>query len=111
MKPVYGLILALFLIVSALSSGCISDDNPAPVPAGERIRQPGVLIQTIGDITGQGVILQGVPHGTIDTVTFTIGLAPDARTADLNNMTVVYADAVRSEILTPVKGYRGTPPP
>jgi archaellin len=111
MKPVYGLILALFLMVSAFSSGCISDDTPAPVPAGESIRQPGVLIQTIGDVTGQGVVPQGVPHSIIDTVTFTIGLAPDVRSVDLNNMTIVYADAVRSEILTPIEGYRGTPPP
>lgn len=111
MEAVYGLILALFLIVCSFSTGCISEDTTAPVPVGASIRQPGVLIQTIGDITGQGIIPQGVPRNIIKTITFTIGLAPDVHTIDLNNMTIVYADAVRSEILTPVEGYRGDPPP
>jgi archaellin len=111
MKSVYGLILALFLIIGAFSAGCISDDNPAPGPVGESIRLPGVLIRTVGDVTGQGVVPQGVPRSVIDTITFTIGLAPDVSTVDLNNMTIVYADAVRSEVLTPVEGYRGDPPP
>jgi archaellin len=111
MASVYGLILALFLIVCAFSAGCISDDTPAPGPAAESIHQPGVLIQTFGDVTGQGFVPQGVPHSIIDTITFTVGLAPDVRSVDLNNMTIVYADAVRSEVLTPVEGYRGNPPP
>lgn len=74
-------------------------------------RQPGVVLQTIGNITGQGVILQGVPRGTIDTITFTLGLAPGADTVDLRTLTIVYSDAVRTEIFTPVAGYRGSPPP
>jgi archaellin len=110
MESVYGLILAIFLIVGVIAAGCTSDDTPAPAPVGGSPPQPGVLIQHIGNITGQGVILQGVPRGTIDTITFTIGLAPGARSLDLDNMTIAYADAVRSEILTPVKGYRGIPP-
>jgi archaellin len=110
MEPVYGLLLALFLIAGVFSAGCTGDDTPAPGPVGGSPPQPGVLIRHIGNITGQGVILQGVPRGTIDTITFTIGLEPGARSLDLNNMTIAYADAVRSEILTPVKGYRGNPP-
>jgi archaellin len=110
MEPVYGLLLALFLIAGVFSAGCTGDDTPAPGPVGGSPPQPGVLIRHIGNITGQGVILQGVPRGTIDTITFTIGLAPGARSLDLDNMTIAYADAVRSEILTPVKGYRGIPP-
>jgi archaellin len=110
MKSVYGLILALFLILCAFFPGCISEDTPAPVPVGGSIPEKGVLIQNIGNVTGQGVILEGVPRGTIDTITFTIGLAPGVRTIDLNNMTIVYADAIRTEILTPVEGYRGIPP-
>lgn len=109
MESKYELILALFLIVCSFSTGCISENTPAPV--GGSIPQPDVLIQNIGDVTGQGVILQGVPRGTIDTMTFTIGLAPGIRTIDLNNMTVVYTDAVRTETFTPVEGYRGNPPP
>jgi hypothetical protein len=109
MESVYGLILALFLIVWGFSTGCISENTPAPV--GGSTPEPGVLIQNIGDVTGQGIILQGVPRGTIDTITFTIGLAPGIRTIDLNNMIIVYTDAVRTETFIPVEGYRGNPPP
>jgi archaellin len=109
MKSVFGLILAIVLILAGFSAGCISDDTPAPVA--RSVAQPGVLIQAIGDITGQGIILQGVPRGTIDTITFTIGLAPGIKTADLNGTIIAYADSVRTEIITPVEGYRGDPPP
>lgn len=111
MESVYGLFLALSLVFCVLVTGCITEEMPSPAPVGGTIRQQGVLIQTMGDITGQGVILQGVPRGTIDTITFTIGLAPGIRSIDLNNVTIVYADAVRTEVFTPVAGYRGTPPP
>jgi archaellin len=110
MEPFYGLILVLFLVSSVFLAGCISGDTPAPAPVGGSIPQEGVLIRNFGDITGQGVILEGVPRGTIDTITFAIGLAPGVKTVDLTNTTIVYADAVRTEILTPVDGYRGDPP-
>jgi len=110
MKPVYGWILALFLISSVFLAGCTTENSPAPAPVGGSIPQEGVLIQNIGNVTGQGIILEGVPRGTIDTITFNIGLAPGVKTVDLTNMTIVYADAVRTEILTPVDGYRGDPP-
>lgn len=109
MDSVYGLILALLLIVWGFSAGCISENTPAT--GGVNIPGPGVLIQNFGDVTGQGVILQGVPRGTIDTLTFTIGLAPGIRTIDLNNMTIVYTDAVRTDTFVPVEGCRGNPPP
>jgi archaellin len=107
----YGWILALFLVSSVFSAGCITENTPAPAPVGGSIPQDGVLIQNFGNVTGQGIILEGVPRGTIDTITFAVGLAPGIKTVDLTNMTVVYADAVRPEILTPVGGYRGNPPP
>jgi archaellin len=110
MESMFGLILALFLVFCVCSAGCVTEETPQPTPAGVSIPQEGVLIQTIGNVTGQGVILQGVPRGTIDTITFAIGLAPGVKTLDLDNMTIVYADAVRTEILTPVDGYRGNPP-
>jgi len=111
MRSGYGFCLALFLVFSVLSTACISDDTPETALVGGNTAQAGVLIQTIGDITGQGVILQGVPRGTIDTITFTVGLAPGVKSIDLNNMTIVYTDAVRTETFTPVEGYRGNPPP
>jgi archaellin len=111
MKPVSGLILTLLLVIGVFSVACISEDTPAPAPVGGRVQQPGVPIQNTGEVTGQGVILQGVPRGTIDTITFGIGLAPGEKSVDLTNMTIVYADAVRTEIFTPVEGFRGNPPP
>jgi archaellin len=110
MRSVYGLILAIVLIAGVFFAGCTGDDSPPPAPVTGSPQQPGVLLQVIGNVTGQGVILQGVPRGTIDTITFTIGLAPGAKSLELDNMTIAYADAVRSEIIMPVQGYRGSPP-
>lgn len=110
MEPVNGFILALFLILVVISTGCISDDVSAL--GGQSPPSEGVSIQPAGDVTGQGVILQGVPRGTIDTITFAIGLAPPVmNTVNVTNLTIAYADAVRTEIFLPVEGYRGNPPP
>jgi hypothetical protein len=111
MASVYGGILGVLLTFCVIAAGCIGDNETPPGPVSGNSAGPGVMLQTIGDVTGQGVILQGVPRGTIDTITFTIGLAPGVNTMDLSTITVVYADAVRTEILTPVEGYRGNPPP
>jgi archaellin len=110
MEPISRMILTLFMVLCLISAGCTSEDTTAPAPMAGSPPQKWVLIQNFGNVTGQGVILQGVPRGTIDTITLTIGLAPGVKTADLNNMTIVYADAVRTEVLTPVEGYRGDPP-
>ncbi len=111
MESMYGLILALFLVSCIFFTGCMNENTPAPGLVGGGIPQEGVPIQNIGDVTGQGIILQGVPRGTVDTITFAIGLAPGVKTVDMNNLTIAYADAVRTEILKPVEGYRGNPPP
>jgi archaellin len=110
MESLYRLILSLFLIACIIASGCTDDEPPAPAPVAGIHAQPGSLIRIIGNVTGQGVVLQGVPRGTIDTITFAIGLAPGTKTLDLENMTIAYADAVRTEIIRPVEGYRGDPP-
>ncbi len=110
MAWMYRGILEVLLTFCIISAGCISDDESPPVAVSGTGAGPGIMLQTIGDITGQGVILAGVPRGTIDTLTFTIGLAPGIHTVDLSTITIVYADAVRTEILTPVDEYRGNPP-
>ena len=89
----------------------MSDETPQPVPPPTSVPQKGVLIQAVGNVTGQGILLPGVPRGTIDTITFSIGLAPGAKPLDITNTTIVYSDVVRSEVLQPVDGYRGDPPP
>jgi len=113
MKPFLWPIIALILCACIIVAGCTDEDTPPPPPApvSGSGAQPGALIRTFGNITGQGVILQGVPRGTIDTVTFSLGLAPGIKTLDLNGTTIAYADSVRTEILTPVQGYFGNPPP
>lgn len=110
MKPACRHILILVLILAIVSAGCTEDQPPAPPPPSGAASQPGSLVRTFGNITGQGVILQGVPRGTIDTITFTLGLVPGTRSLDMNGTTIAYADSVRTEILTPVEGYFGEPP-
>jgi archaellin len=110
MESAYGLILVILLALCCFSVCCISEDTQAQPPVGGSVPQEGVPLQTVGDVTGQGITINGVPRGTIDTITFTVGLAPGTKTVDMDNLTVAYADAVRTEILTPVGGYRGTPP-
>jgi len=107
---VRGLVLVTFLIIGIAAAGCTGDET-SPVPLPTSIPQKGVLIQAIGNVTGQGVLLPGVPRGTLDTITFSIGLAPGAKPLDITNTTIVYSDAVRTEELQPVDGYRGDPPP
>ena len=104
------LVLAAFLILCIVTAACTSDETPPPAPPPTSVPQRGVLIQTTGNITGQGILLPGVPRGTIDTITFSIGLVPGARPLDITNTTIVYSDAVRTENLLPVEGYRGDPP-
>jgi archaellin len=108
MEPEKSLILAVLIIAILILAGCTTEE-PQP-PAGIS-HQPGVDLQIIGDIVGHGVILQGVPRGTIDTITFSVGLAPGTKTIDLDNLSVVYADAVRAETLTPMTGVRSDNPP
>ncbi len=110
MDSFYTMILTAGIVFFIVAAGCIGEDSPASVPVGRSVLPEGVLIQNIGDVTGRGVILEGVPRGTLDTITFTIGLAPGIKTVDLNNLTIVYADAVRTEVFRPVEGYRGDPP-
>jgi len=109
MEPGKHLILAILTIVALSIAGCTTEDTSGP--AGGPASQPGVDLQVMGDVVGHGVILQGVPRGTIDTITFQIGLAPGVKSIDMDNLTIVYADAVRTETLLPMTGVRSDNPP
>jgi archaellin len=104
--------LTLVLILLILTAGCSDTSSEAPplptmstlpVP-GDKI-QEGQILQSFGDVTGQGI-----PGGTIDTITFTVGLIDSHKSVDMEQLTIVYADAIRTESFRPVEGYHGDPP-
>jgi len=98
------------LLLAACLSGCTDEEPapPAPVPMDPVL--PGQTLAAYGDVIGNGQGGSELVTGTIDTITFTIGLAPGAGTVDMENITIVYADAIRTETLIPVSGFRGYPP-
>jgi hypothetical protein len=101
--------LAIVLVSGVLATGCLGEDPSIPVPVAMRSQanlQPGQVLQVFGDVTGLGI-----PRGTVDTITFTIGLTPDVKTMDMEKLAIVYADAIRTETISPMEGFRGNPPP
>jgi archaellin len=97
--------LTLVLISGMISAGCMGEDTPVPPPIPSQGNpQPGQVLQVFGDVTGIGI-----PRGTVDTITFTVGLTPDIKTLDMEKLVIVYADAIRTETLTPMAGFRGDP--
>ncbi|MFA4850131.1 MAG: hypothetical protein WC626_10450 [Methanoregula sp.] len=101
--------LTLVLVSGIFSAGCLGEDTSAPVPPvinPQGNLQPGQVLQIFGDVTGLGI-----PRGTVDTITFTVGLAPDIKTLEIEKLVIVYADAIRTETLSPIVGFRGDPPP
>ncbi|MGB9175767.1 MAG: hypothetical protein WCB46_03410 [Methanoregula sp.] len=97
------LLLTGILILMIYATACT--DNETPAPEGRSPANPGQVMVAIGDVTGNGI-----PGGLIDTVTFKVGLAPGAKPVNMENISIVYADAIRSETLKPVAGLRGNPP-
>lgn len=107
----YPVILAAVLVVAVIfSAGCTGTGSRASQPAPVAVFQPGQVLQSIGDVTGQGVTLPGVPRAVIDTVTFTVGLTPGTKSVDLENLSIIYADAIRTQTLTSIEGFHGNPP-
>jgi len=99
------LLITGILIAAVLAAGCTGEDTPVPAAPATGIIEPGQVLYTTGDVTGNGI-----PRGTIDTITLTVGLVPGEASVNMENLSIVYADAVRSETLVPVEGYRGEPP-
>ena len=98
------LLLTGILIAAVLIAGCTDEGPPGPPPDTINPIQPGQILYAIGEVTGDGI-----PGGTIDTITFTVGLAPGEKPVNMENISIVYADAIRTETLVPVNGYRGDP--
>jgi hypothetical protein len=95
--------MAVILILTVCISACTDDELPPPEARSPA--NPGQPLLAIGDVTGTGI-----PGGLIDTITFKVGLAPGAKSVNMGNLSIVYADAIRSETLKPVVGLRGNPP-
>lgn len=111
MAPWHYVFLAFSLVLLILTVGC-TDSTPStpvptlstlPVPRGTVL--PGQVLEVFGDVSGSGI-----PGGTIDTITFTVGLNKSQDSVDMEHLTIVYADAISSETLLPVEGFRGDPP-
>ena len=99
------LLMIGIVVLLVLTAGC-TDEEPTDLalPPKDNI-QPGQVLVTIGDVTGDGLA-----GGTIDTITFTLGLAPGATgPVDMEKISIVYADTIKTETLVPVEGYRGDP--
>jgi hypothetical protein len=98
--PVIGLLIAAILM-----AGCTdTSDNVPDLPPAEVVL-PGQTMELNGFVTGDGIA-----GGTIDTITFTIELVPGAKPVNMENVTIIYADTIKTETLIPVQGYRGNPP-
>jgi archaellin len=93
------------LIVVILAAGCTEEAPPDLTLPPSDIIQPGQVLMTTGDVTGDGI-----SGGTIDTITFTVGLVPGKGPVDMEKISIYYADTIETETLEPVAGFRGDPP-
>jgi hypothetical protein len=99
-------IVIVLLLSAVLAAGCMDDgvsEPPESLSADPVL--PGQNLILIGDVTGDG--LEG---GAIDTITFTVALAPGVKALDVEDISIVYADTIKTETLIPVEGYWGDPP-
>ena len=97
------LFVTVVLIAMVCATACTGEETPGPERRSPA--SPGQVLVAIGDVTGTGI-----PRGWIDTITFKVGRAPGAPPVPMENLTIIYADAVRSETLEAVAGIRGSPP-
>jgi hypothetical protein len=106
------IIFSIVIILFILSAGCINTSSESPpLPTMSTLSVPGAnsndtpLLQIFGNVTGVGI-----PGGTIDKITFTIGLTDIHKSVEMEHLAIIYADAIRTETLHPVDGFHGDPP-
>jgi archaellin len=97
----------VILILMACAAGCTREESPSPEPKSPIL--PGQSVVAIGDVTGGGQLGGVLNTGTIDTITVRAGLVTGAKPVSMEDISIVYADAVRTESLQPVGGFRGPP--
>ena len=101
----YQVFLAIgILIIMIIAAGCIDEESQVPALPPTDALQPGQVLVAVGNVTGDGIA-----GGTIDTITFTVGLAPGQGPVDMEKFSIYYADTIATESLTPVKGFHGEP--
>ncbi|MCK9581258.1 MAG: flagellin [Methanoregula sp.] len=99
------LFLAVILSATILAAGCTDEEPQSTVQTVSAPVVSGQVLYVVGDVTGDGI-----PRGTIDTITITVGLAPGEPPVNMEEISIVYADAIRTETLIPVEGFHGNPP-
>lgn len=99
------LLLTVALIIVVCTTACTYEETSGPLQEARSPARPGQVMVVIGDVTGNGI-----PRGWIDNITFKVGLAPGAKSVNMQNVSIIYADAVRTETLLPIIGLRGYPP-
>lgn len=105
----YYLVLVSVLITGILVAGCIENNPAGPPSAPPGSSEEGQVLRSTGEVNGGGITTKGIPLGTIDFVTFTVGLVPGVKPVDMEKVVIIYADAIRTETLVPVDGYHGNP--
>jgi hypothetical protein len=103
--------LTIALILIILTAGCTDTPADGPqlptmstLPVSRGNLQDTQILQIFGDVTGQGI-----PGGTIDIITVTVGLINSSKSVEMEHIAIVYADAIRTETLYPVEGFHGDP--
>ena len=95
-----------FLVAAVFLAGCTEEDlSPIAETLSAEPPLPGQALVLVGDVTGDGLA-----GGTIDTLDITVALVPGVRPIDMEKITIVYADTIKTETLIPVEGYWGNPP-
>lgn len=98
------LLMIGIVVVLVLTAGCTDEEAPDQALPPKDSIQPGQVLVTVGDVAGDGL-----PGGTIDTITFAVGLVPGEAPVDMEKISIVYADTIKTETLVPVEGFRGDP--
>lgn len=97
-------LVTVILIVMVCATACTYEETSGLALEARSPAKPGQVMVAIGEVTGSGI-----PGGWIDNITFKVGLAPGAKSVNMQNVSIVYADAVRTETLIPIVGLRGYP--
>lgn len=99
-------LIIVFIIAAVMIAGCTDEEVPLPMDSvSTEPALPGQNLVLSGDVTGDGLA-----GGTIDTIDITIALAPGVKPVDVEKISIVYADTIKTETLLPVEGYWGNPP-